>query len=73
MRENRFENTLAFMAAGTIGLSILAIVITVLSALFKFTIPGAIVLIPMIGLPLGFVLVFTLLVVSMIRKARENK
>ncbi|MFM7029632.1 MAG: hypothetical protein ACKOWK_01020 [Micrococcales bacterium] len=73
MRENRFENSLAFIAAGTIGFSILAILIVALASLFKFQIPGAIILIPIIGLPLGFVLVFVLLITAIVRKARENK
>jgi hypothetical protein len=73
MRENRFENSLAFIAAGTIGFSILAILIVALASLLKFQIPGAVILIPLIGLPLGFVLVFALLITSIIRKARENK
>jgi len=73
MRENRFENSLAFIAAGTIGFSILAILIVALASLLKFQIPGAVILIPLIGLPLGFLLVFALLITSIIRKARENK
>ena len=73
MRENRFENTLAFMAAGTIGFSILVILITLITRAFGVLLPPTFMLIPFIGLPLGFLFVFTLLVRSMIRKARENK
>jgi hypothetical protein len=28
---------------------------------------------PLVGLPLGFVLIFALLIASMIRKSRENR
>jgi uncharacterized membrane protein len=73
MRENRFENTLAYMAAGVIGFSILAILVIVLAAFFKFALPGAVMALPLVGLPLGFVLVFVLLIASMIRKSRENR
>ena len=73
MRENRFENALAYMAAGVVGFSILAIFFILAASFFKFTVPGAVIWLPMIGLPLGFVLIIALLVASMIRKAKENR
>lgn len=73
MRENRLENTLAYMAAGVIGFSILAILLIVLASFFHFAIPGVVMALPLVGLPLGFVLIFALLIASMIRKSRENR
>ena len=73
MRENRLENALAYMAAGVIGFSILSIIVILASAWFKFSIPGAVIWLPMVGLPIGFLLVLTLLITSMVRKSRENR
>jgi len=73
MRENRAENALAFMAAGVIGFSILAMILILASSFFHFTVPLAVVWMPMVGLPIGFVLIFVLLITSMIRKSRENR
>jgi len=73
MRENRFENALAFMAAGVIGFSILAILLILAASFFKFSVPAAVVWMPLVGLPIGFLLVIALLVTSMIRKSRENR
>lgn len=73
MRENRIETVLAYMAAGVIGTSVLSLLTILISALFKFKVPQFVVFLPAIGLPLGFLLIVTLLVFSMIRKARANR
>jgi hypothetical protein len=72
MRENRAENTLAYMAAGVIAISILAIVATLLAAFMKFQIPTLVMAMPLVGLPLGFLLVIALLITSMVRKSKAN-
>ena len=73
MRENRFENILAYMAASVIGVSILSILYTLLASLFKWASVQMLMAIPLIGLPLGFILIFVLLITSMVRKSRENR
>ena len=72
MRENRFENVLAYMAAGVIGISVLIILVILVASLFKFALPGALILLPLVGLPLGFILIFALLIASIVRKSKSN-
>ena len=74
LRENRGENIIAFMAAGVIGTSILSMVaVLVLTLAGVKGIPALLGILPLFGLPIGFLLVFVLLLVSLIRKARENR
>jgi len=61
------------MAAGVIGFSVLAIILILAASLFHFTVPAMVMALPLVGLPLGFLLVIGLLVSSMIRKSRENR
>jgi hypothetical protein len=70
----RIERMLAYMAAGVIGLSVLSILITLISQMFESN--GGLAIfrqIPVIGLPLGFILVLVLLIVSMSRRAKESR
>jgi hypothetical protein len=54
--------------------SILSIFATLLAALFEAeTIPPLIVQLPLIGLPVGFFLIIVLLVLSVIRRGKENR
>ncbi|MEY4742770.1 MAG: hypothetical protein RIR34_109 [Actinomycetota bacterium] len=73
LRENRAENVLAFMAAGVIGVSVICMAVT----LIYYAMGGAplqiIAAMPLVGFPIGFVLVFGLLITAMVRKARENR
>lgn len=72
-KQNRVENVLAFMAAGVIGVSLLAMLAALLIRLI-FGNPWAVLSqLPLIGLPFGFVLILVLLFVSMRRRARENR
>jgi hypothetical protein len=73
MRENRFENILAFMAAGVIGVSLLSILAILIASWLKFKLIAVVLALPLIGLPLGFVIIFTLLIISIVRKSRENR
>lgn len=71
---SRIEKVLAYMAVGVIGLSVLSILITLVSQMFESN--GGLVIfrqIPVIGLPVGFVLVLVLLIVSMSRKSKEAR
>jgi len=71
---SRLETTLAFLGVGAIGLSLLCIVITLAGSFFGVTSYLAIFAqIPLIGLPIGFLLVVALLVLSIFRKGRETK
>jgi FtsH-binding integral membrane protein len=73
LRENRVENVLAFMAAGVIGVSVICMAIS----LIYYAMGGApfqiIAAMPLVGFPIGFILVFILLITAMVRKARENR
>lgn len=71
---SRLETVLAYMGAGIIGLSLLSIVITLVRSFFGETTNLALFAqIPLIALPIGFVLVLVLLFLSVRRKGRENK
>ena len=62
------------MGAGIIGLSLLSIVVTLVRSFFGETTNLALFAqIPLIALPIGFVLVLFLLFLSVRRKGRENK
>lgn len=78
---SRTERILAYMVAGVVGLSILAFVAVLIG-----TASGAgdndgfsqgawpfVIVLPLIGLPLGFILLIGLLVVNGIRRGREAK
>jgi len=70
----QLETTLAYMAVGVIMTSILAILTTLLLALFEVgQIAPIIVQLPLIGLPIGFMLIMALLVISIVRRSRENR
>jgi TRAP-type C4-dicarboxylate transport system permease small subunit len=71
---SRLETVLAYTGVGIIGLSLLSIVITLIRSFFGETTNLALFAqIPLIALPIGFVLVLVLLLLSVIRKGRENK
>ncbi len=77
---NRVERTLAYMVAGIIVLSVaslFAVLIGVNMGLkgddFTSGIWPAVTVLPLIGLPIGFVLIIVLLVVSAVRRGRAAK
>jgi hypothetical protein len=71
---SRVETVLAYMGAGIIGLSLLSIVITLVSSYLGAKTNLAIFAqIPLLGLPVGFMLVMALLILALRRKGRENK
>ena len=70
----RLETGLAYAATILIAVSILSIFATLLAALFEAqTIPPLIVQLPLIGLPVGFLLIILLLILSVIRRSKENR
>ena len=76
-RSPRAERTLGIMAAAIIGLSLLAIVAILLAgAAGLSTGPGnwvTIALLPLIGLPIGLLLIIAFIVVSAVRRSREAR
>jgi hypothetical protein len=71
---SRVETVLAYMGVGIIGLSLVSIAITLISSYFGLKTNLALFAqIPLIGLPIGFVLVMALLILALRRKGRENK
>jgi hypothetical protein len=62
-QKSRVENALAFMMAGVVGVSILAILVVLVAYLLNFTeLPPILALLPMIGLPVGALLMITLII-----------
>jgi hypothetical protein len=75
---NRNERILAYMLAASIGASILAILAIIVATgagvrNFGEGVWPVVIMLPYVGLPIGFVLVITLLVVSGIRKSRAAR
>lgn len=77
---NRVERVLAYMVAGIIVLSLasfIAVIIGTASGLehgdFAVGIWPAVTILPLIGLPIGFVLIIMLLVVSAVRRGRAAR
>jgi hypothetical protein len=75
---NRNERIIAYMLAAAIGASILAILAIIVATgagvrNFGEGVWPVVIMLPYVGLPLGFVLVITLLVVSGIRKSRAAR
>ena len=71
---DRVENILAYMTAGVIGVSILTIIIVLIAYFFGYhELPALLALIPLIGMPLGMLLIITLVLVSARRRRREAK
>ena len=71
--QNRLENVLAYMTVGVVGISSLAI-ITVLIAYFTgfHDLPPLLALIPLIGLPMGMLLIISLVIVGAVRRKRSE-
>ena len=73
-KASRIETILAFMAIGVIGASLVSMMIALATSFFGWKTNLAIFAqIPLLGLPSGFILVMVLLLVSLSRKARENR
>ena len=71
---NRVENVVAYMMVGVLGTSILTILVILVAYLMKFTkLPALLALIPMIGLPLGALLLIALLIIMARKRAKEGK
>ncbi|MCI2959573.1 hypothetical protein MN032_17960 [Agromyces atrinae] len=78
--DNRAERVLAYMVAATVGLSVLAIIASLIGQLAGLTRDGmtegiwpAVIMLPLIGLPIGFVLLVALLITNGVRRARQAR
>lgn len=72
----RAERTLAFMSAGVVVISSLALFVVLVAPLlgvrdFGSGIWPALTLMPAIGFPIGFLLMLTLLLLSILRRRRD--
>jgi hypothetical protein len=72
--QNRLENVLAFMTVGVIAASIICIAVVLISNYLGVAqLPVFLILVPLIGLPIGMLLIITLVIVSARRRAAEAK
>ena len=77
----RLERVFAYMVAGVIGASILSFIAVIIGSVAgAFTDGGDgegiwpfVFMFPMIGLPLGFVLIIALMILSSVRRSREAR
>jgi hypothetical protein len=79
--DHRAERILAYMVAGTVGASIIAFFAVMIGTFANADNPGwaeqgiwpAVLVFPLIGLPIGFLLLVALLIVNGIRRSRESR
>jgi len=69
----RAERILAYMLASALGLSIIAMLASIIGGQSMDGVWPVIRVLPLIGLPIGVLLLLALLVVSSIRRGREAK
>ncbi|MFT4124460.1 MAG: hypothetical protein QM635_11585 [Microbacteriaceae bacterium] len=73
----RGERVLAYMVASTLGLSVLAIValfiIRAVGASIEGTPLAVVAVLPLVGLPIAFLLILALLLVSIVRRVRGSR
>jgi hypothetical protein len=70
----QFEATLGLTAVAVIAISILSILATlILSATGATEIPVLLAQLPLIGLPVGFLIVIAMLIGAIIRRSKENR
>jgi hypothetical protein len=79
--DHRAERILAYMVAATVGLSIIAFIAVMIGTLagvgaddgFSRGIWPYVLVLPMVGLPIGFLLLIALLIVNGVRRSRESR
>jgi hypothetical protein len=73
-RQPQVEVVLATMAVGVIGLSVLSMLTTLLLVFFGVSdLPAVMAQLPLIGLPIGFLLIIALLVAAIIRRSSQSR
>ena len=70
----RLEQVLGGMAVGVIGLSILSLLTTLLMVFLGVdNLPVILAQVPLIGLPVGFLIIISMLVAAINRRSREAR
>ena len=70
----QIEATLAYLAVGITLISILSILATlIISAGCSVEIPVILAQLPLIGLPIGFVLIMAMLITAVVRRSKQNR
>ena len=70
----RLEQVLGGMAVGVIGLSILSLLTTLLMVFLGVdNLPVILAQLPLIGLPVGFLIIISMLVAAIMRRSREAR
>ena len=70
----RLEQVLGGMAVGVIGLSILSLLTTLLMVFLGVdNLPVILAQLPLIGLPVGFLIIISMLVAAINRRSREAR
>lgn len=70
----RIENFLAYGAIGVTAVSLLAMITTLAMELGGARDrPAILAQLPLIGLPVGFMMIMAMIIVSFIRRAKENR
>lgn len=71
---SKVEIILGSMAIGVIGLSILSMFSTLLLVFLGVSeLPPVLAQLPLIGLPVGFLIIIAMLIAAMIRRSREAR
>lgn len=72
--KNRVETTLAYMIVGVVGVSLLTIVVVLAAYAMNYReLPVLLALLPMIGLPVGALLLISLFIVQARNKAKDKR
>lgn len=79
--DHRAERVLAYMVAGSVGLSVVCIFAVLIATAagagandgFSQGIWPVVFFVPVVGLPIGFLLLVALLIVNAVRRSREAK
>jgi hypothetical protein len=73
-KRSQIEVTLAFMAIGVIAVSLISMVATlVLTALGVGQLQALMAQLPLIGFPVGFLLIIGMLITSIARRGKNNR
>ena len=71
---SQIEVTLAYMAIGVIGASVISMAATLILTLLGIeSLPAILAQLPLVGFPIGFLLIIGMLIVSIIRRGKENQ
>lgn len=73
-KRSQIEVTLAYMAIGVIAVSLISMVATLLlTALGVKELPALMAQLPLIGFPIGFLLIIGMLITSIARRGKNNR